>query len=309
MMPRSRVGVGASVFDDKLLGITRQASLSDEFRRDFDWRWRHCQAAEVGLGALASAQGGLRGYCTCCLAPTLFAVPQIAGGAPAALPDWRESLVCAGCGMISRYRFCATELLRHIDPGQATVYLTEQVTPFYAWLRGRVPGLIGSEYLPAIEERAPIQNYLDEVHGKDRCVLRHEDVTALTLGDATCDAVVSLEVLEHVPDYRRALREFARILKPGGLAIFSAPFGMLTERTLVRATVDAAGNITHLTEPEYHGDPAHGQGCLCFYHFGWDLMDEIRAAGFATAEVLDSWEPAYGFLGGMAVFVGRRSTA
>ncbi len=37
------------------------------------------------------------------------------------------------------------------------------------------------------------------------------------------DTVVSTEVLEHVPDPLRALREMQRVLKPGGFLILSAP--------------------------------------------------------------------------------------
>ena len=27
-------------------------------------------------------------------------------------------------------------------------------------------------------------------------------------------------------------------------------------------------------------------GALCFHHFGWDLLEAMRAAGFASAEAL-----------------------
>lgn len=49
------------------------------------------------------------------------------------------------------------------------------------------------------------------------------DITAIPVPDATFDAALCTEVLEHVPDPIGAVREFARILKPGGRLIVSAP--------------------------------------------------------------------------------------
>ncbi len=51
------------------------------------------------------------------------------------------------------------------------------------------------------------------------------DICAIPVPDASFDAVVCTEVLEHVPEPTSALREMARILKPGGRILISAPLG------------------------------------------------------------------------------------
>ncbi len=45
----------------------------------------------------------------------------------------------------------------------------------------------------------------------------------LSLEDNTAAVVVCSEVLEHIPEPEGMLREICRILKPGGIAIFSTP--------------------------------------------------------------------------------------
>lgn len=51
------------------------------------------------------------------------------------------------------------------------------------------------------------------------------DATAIPVDAATFDAVVCTEMLEHVTHPVRVVEEFARILRPGGVLLLSAPLG------------------------------------------------------------------------------------
>jgi SAM-dependent methyltransferase len=53
------------------------------------------------------------------------------------------------------------------------------------------------------------------------------DITAIPEPDASFDAILCSEVFEHLPDPLKALDEFARLLKPGGKLILTAPFASL----------------------------------------------------------------------------------
>lgn len=213
-------------------------------------------------------------------------------------PNWREQLRCRACGLMNRQR-AAVHLLRELvrPAAGAAIYLTEQATALRDWLATRYPALIGSEYLPDVDPAA-------------RRGLRHEDLTALSFADASLDAVLSFDVLEHVPDHRAALRECRRVLRPGGALLLSVPFHAGAERNLLRARLRDDGSVEHLVPPEYHGDPVRQTGCLAFRTFGWELLEEMRDAGFADAAAWEAWSPDCGYLGS-AVFLllGRRPAA
>lgn len=54
------------------------------------------------------------------------------------------------------------------------------------------------------------------------------DVAEMPLADETFDVVMCTEVLEHVPDPARVIRELSRVLKRGGTLVVTAPFNSLT---------------------------------------------------------------------------------
>jgi ubiquinone/menaquinone biosynthesis C-methylase UbiE len=58
--------------------------------------------------------------------------------------------------------------------------------------------------------------------------LLQADVCDLPLADDSVDAIVSANLLEHVPDDRRALQEMHRVLRPAGCAVIVVPAGPRT---------------------------------------------------------------------------------
>lgn len=273
-----------------------QAALAER-EQQFSSRWQWGQL----LQATCETAGSYSGYCGVCQRETDFTFSPTADG-PINL---REELACRHCGLNARVRAIVHLLSEATPPGTpASIYLTEQTTGLYQFVKARWPKVVGSEFF---EEsfRQRLSRHLRQLIGQGDA-LRREDVTALTFGDQCLDVIISCDVLEHVPDYRKALSEFGRVLRPGGRLLLTVPFMEQSYDTTVRARLKANGEIEHIEEPEYHGDPMDPDGVLAFYNFGWDLLDRVREAGFSEASWRVPWAPGEGLFPGLWTLHARR---
>ncbi|MGN6553408.1 MAG: class I SAM-dependent methyltransferase [Verrucomicrobiota bacterium] len=200
--------------------------------------------------------------------------------------NWREHLTCRRCGLTNRMR-AAIHLLSKWDiPMTGRVYATEQTTRLFRELRKRCPSIIGSEFLG---DSIPL--------GATDCGVMNQDLTRLTFDTGALDLILSFEVVEHIPDYRAAFRECARVLRPGGRMLFSTPFDPDSPANKIRARLGKDGTVLHDFPPEYHGDPLRSEGCLCFQTFGWEMLQEVREAGFSKCQAIFYYSKDYGYLG------------
>ncbi len=263
-----------------MLEIHRLATRAAFFAPEIERLRAEWAADDAHTAAALDGASVLAGHCELCSQATRF---TLVGGAD---PNWRESQTCARCGLISRVRFAFLLAdLPALRRGDA-IYMTEQTTPAYFWLLRAGLDTVGSEYVEDPTRRELLSNYIRIQTGGLESRLRHEDVTRLTFRDARFDRLFSFDVLEHVPDHRAALREFARVLKPGGLAVVTVPFDVNAEASLRRASIGPDGTIVHHVAPEYHGDPVADAGCLAFHTFSWDLLNDFRGAGFDAVELV-----------------------
>ena len=263
-------------------------SASVAFRRSLETQ------LEVDLGK--DAEGVYLGFCSVCGVHRHFIYDRKYSDGQTI--NWRERLVCRGCGLNNRLRLAwqITETL--VDLQHDPIYLTEHLTPFAELMRNRAARVVCSEFLG---ERA-------KPGSTNREGVRHEDLTRLSFRDQSFKAVLSFDVFEHIPDYRTALKEVARVVAPGGLFLMTVPLHLGSGPTIVRAEIDSAGRLHHLLPPEYHGDPVDpDKGILCFYHFGWHVLEEMKSAGFQDAMIRLLWSSDYANVGNeQAVVIGTK---
>ncbi|HEY4482970.1 MAG TPA: class I SAM-dependent methyltransferase [Candidatus Paceibacterota bacterium] len=79
-----------------------------------------------------------------------------------------------------------------------------------------------AKYRGLIKPRASEYVTLDFVAGPNVDVV--SSVLHTPFADSSFDTIVSTQVLEHVDDPEQMVREIARLLKPGGYVLVSAPF-------------------------------------------------------------------------------------
>ena len=93
------------------------------------------------------------------------------------------------------------------------------------------------------------------------------DVTDIQFPDNSFDVIYCSHVLEHVPDDRKAMSEFYRVLKPGGWAILQVPI-----------TAETTFEDPPVTSPQERlrvfGQHDHVR------RYGPDYTDRLTAAGF-----------------------------
>jgi hypothetical protein len=176
--------------------------------------------------------------------------------------------------------------------GGLRLYVNEAVTGYAEYLRQRCPGLRWSEYLPNPDH--PL-----------RGVVPHRDIRNLDLPPASLQCLICNEVLEHVEEIPPALESMASVLTLGGYLLATVPLAYGQQDSIVKAIWRGEGQEPELLmEPEWHSDPvAPERGSLVYRIPGWDLLDQLRAAGFRGATLHALCSARYGVLGAELPYV------
>lgn len=128
------------------------------------------------------------------------------------------------------------------------------------------------------------------------------DMSALPLADGAACAITSGYGFRNVPDFRAAIREAARVLRPGGRLLvldFYRPTNALWRRVFL-AYLRLAGNLVGWL---WHGEAVvygYIAPSIAMYVDAQSFAKELEAAGFRDVMVAER------LLGGIALHVARR---
>lgn len=242
------------------------------------------------LGRLYPFIKRVPGKCDCCGKLRFFENDLLYGGSETS--EWRinfrERMICPVCQLNNRMRSTFSVICREMQrwPNGGDLLINEAVTAFYDRLAKKCKeknwNITGTEYFGASYVSGTMVNGI-----------RHEDAASLSFEDESFDIVVSNEVFEHIPEVAPAVNELYRVLRPGGITVFTIPIDSHLDKSLCRARIEN-GEVVHLLEPEIHGNPVDAGGSLAFWTLGWDILEQMKNAGFADAYA----EPAINILHG-----------
>lgn len=214
---------------------------------------------------------------------------------------YRESLVCRECGTTSRYRSIARGILRAIREllgaeaasiadlakmdAKRTLKIYDTQASFYFDAGAYpIPDLLARcKWLDVRTSLYRPQQRLGKMLGPKST---NQNLEALTFPDNSFDIVVTSDVIEHVRLDYRAHQEIRRVLKPGGVYLFTVPHFRDRRDTFNRVAVmdpaDPAKDM-FLTEKEYHGDANADDGrALSYRAYGTDLDETLQRLGFTV---------------------------
>ena len=138
----------------------------------------------------------------------------------------RESYACPNCRFTLRWRDQASVIIDEFGRGQAlsiddlvSKKLLQDVAIYEPALRG-----------PFVQRLRGLKNYTrsyfrpDEPLGTESSDgVRNEDLTQLTFDEDSFDLIISSDVMEHLPNIELAFAETLRVLRPGGVHVFTIP--------------------------------------------------------------------------------------
>lgn len=199
------------------------------------------------------------GYCHCCRRKTRFYTTG---------PWLRDQYLCRHCRSIPRLRHI-NHILDRFVPGWEKMKIHES-SPGNLLIAQWAGEYSSSQYFAGIAEGA--------MHNGIRC----ENLEHLTFHDNTFDIFITQDVMEHVFHPGKAFSEIMRVLKPGGVHVFTAPKHKNIDRSYARAIIEN-GNVRHLLEPVYHGNPVGDGRALVTWDYGDDFEMRIwEWCGFPT---------------------------
>lgn len=179
----------------------------------------------------------------------------------------RANALCPKCGSLERHRLHWHFMINRTSLlGSSTRLKLLHVAPeaiFYNQFNGNPK----FDYVPCAKFG---EGYIDEYPANTINV----DITNIQFEDNSFDVIYSSHVLEHVPDDVAAMKEFHRILKPGGWAMLQVPLDSNLAETYEDFSI-----IDSIEREKAFGQYDHVR------IYGRDYKNRLELAGFDVLQI------------------------
>ncbi len=204
-------------------------------------------------------------------------------------PGGRPNASCPKCKSLDRHRFF-TILLSMLAPVIDELDVLFDVAP-------------SPETSPLLAALEPRLHLKFDLGADNRLVDVLGSLTDIPLRDDSVDLMVCYHVLEHIPDDRAAMREMARVLAPGGLALVQVPFrpGTVTDEDPDAPEEERIRRFGQADHVRYYGDDFEDRMVECGLAFqrvtprsllGEDMCDWLRLGPHQMVWIVRSSEKA-----------------
>ena len=191
----------------------------------------------------------------------------------------RDTLFCSNCGSSVRERALYTSLI--INTTNLKEKKIHEFSPlisshFFKVLSSNY-NYSYSKYLPNVDNGSLI---------KDNCLCM--DIENIPLEDNSIDIAITMDIFEHLYNPDKAIKELYRILKDGGMYIFTVPIDMGFNSTKKLELNSDKTKYLQDYKPaiykgikdrnvEIHGNPdIPSEGSLVTHYWGYDIVDYIK---------------------------------
>lgn len=187
------------------------------------------------------------GYCHCCRRNVVFESKN----------SWlRDNYFCLACKSIPRQRHIQY-VLDTFFSGWETKLIHES-SPSNQFISQFCPNYTYSQF------------FADTSLGMEKNGVRCENLEDLKFTDNSFDIFITQDVFEHIFNPEMAARQIMRVLKPGGVHLFTAPKHKDKNKSYPRAKI-LDDKIQYLHEEQYHGNPVGNGQSLVTWDYGKDF--------------------------------------
>lgn len=209
------------------------------------------------------------GKCPCCGTWTLFKSHDY---------NYREYYQCIRCGSNPRQR-AIIKVIQDLYPNwlEQIIHESSPGGSTFQKMRHECKNYSYSYFYPQKELGEP----LDKSNQ-----ITNQNLESLSFPDESFDLFITQDVLEHINEPLKALKEIYRCLKPGGSHIFTVPISLF-QTTKPRIKMEN-GKAIPIVKEVYHGNPISEKGSLVTYDWGGeDIRSIIDSTAPFKTDVID----------------------